>query len=121
MSAFDSSFAAVAAGRLASHFGETLVYKPHGRPARIIKARVDRDPPRAIDETGRSLGASIVIVVRNVQTSTADDGMGGILASELNTSYDRISIATRIGEMATDRQIKTVLSQSGANLVLGVQ
>lgn len=105
-----------------AHFGETVVYQPHAGAARTIKADVNRNVPAPLDELGRSLGASLLVSVRNVATSidSDDKGCGGITATELLPNRDRIELALKAGGLVEPRLITAILEQDEGMLVLKV-
>lgn len=88
---FGQQHDATARSQLSLH-GETVTYRPRVGLARDILAMVDRSPLAAHPEATNTLGFSMVVTVRNVRSSIADDGYGGISADEWNPNGDTIEL-----------------------------
>lgn len=114
MSRFATQFRRGAAPNLQRQFGETVVYYRADGVTRNITAIVVRESLAIIAELGDIVGANLIVEVQNSATL-------GISSSEVDTGGDRISVALRNGETATQRSIVRVLSDSGAYLRLALQ
>lgn len=114
MSRFAQQFRRGAAPNLQRQFGETVVYYRADGVTRSISGIIQRDPLAIIQELGGTIGASVIVEVRNSETL-------GISSAELDTGGDQIGVALRVGEAASVRSIVRVLSDSGAYLRLALQ
>lgn len=115
MSRFDSLGSTYMAPSLLYLHGETVTYKPAGGDTREIQAIVDRDTPETPSPAGVRGRPKASIRVMVVNSSTE-----GITPSELNIGGDKIELPLRIGESATDRNIRSLSSQDGGMLELEV-
>ena len=79
-------------------FAETVVYKPRVGATRSILAVVDRDMPQNPGMVQRGGTDRLRIVVINSATD-------GISSGELDMGGDQITVARRIGEVASDLRI----------------
>ena len=114
MSVFDEQFASCAVPGLQDYFGESLTYKPRAGGSRTITGMVDRVDRNLLDGTDRANVPSFTITVANLVTT-------GILATEINTGGDVITVATRYGGTGVDRKITKVLETNGSSVTFEVQ
>jgi hypothetical protein len=95
-------------------FGTTVKYLPLGGDERSIKAVVTRSQYQDIDGMRSANAPVFEVLVRN-------DSVYGISSSELNTGGDKIELAPRYGETATQRRITKPLIQDVGMLKLEVR
>lgn len=100
---------------LLRQFGEWIVYLPRagGKPRRIF-ARVVRNDPSIISETGEVVGQNITITVENSVTT-------GILATEIDSGGDEVQVAIEEGGELVTRSIAKVLNDSNGQVNFLVQ
>jgi hypothetical protein len=113
LSKFDDQFAFSAVPALQDYFGETITYKPRGGGSRTITGLVDRTDRNLLDGSDRAMVPTFTITVANLVTT-------GILATEINTGGDAISVAVRYGGTAVDRRITKVLETNGSSVTFEV-
>ncbi|MEM6260155.1 MAG: hypothetical protein AAGI37_17910 [Planctomycetota bacterium] len=95
--------------------GEPITYLPTSGATRSIVGVVDRDAPTSPSPSGmrgRPKG--------NVQVTVRNSSTLGIDLDELNLGGDKIALPMKVGQAATDRPIKTLVSQAFGMLVLEV-
>lgn len=112
---FAQIFKRTGVANLLRQFGEWIVYLPRagGKPRRIF-ARVVRNDPSIISETGEVVGQNITITVENSVTT-------GILATEIDSGGDEVQVAIEEGGELVTRSIAKVLNDSNGQVNFLVQ
>ena len=96
-------------------FGESIVYRKQNGTERTITAIVDRDPPAIFNPAGEvALTPSVVIRVHN-------DATYGISNTELETGGDKVTLAVRTSETASQRTIAKLLESDGGVVSLAIR
>lgn len=110
MTRFAQMFKRTGASSLMHLFGETITYLPGagGRP-RPIAARVIRNDPLVVSESGDVLAQSITVIV-------ADDSATGISANEIDSGRDEILVSLKEGGEPERRPLKRVVDTANGQV-----
>jgi len=107
---------AIFAASFFAQFAEDVEYAAHGEAEfRELKAQVDREPARAVEEfSAQTLAYVFVVSVRN-------DAELGIDAAGIRQGLDRLRVAPRPGAALETRFITSVLSVDSGIVTRGVR
>lgn len=100
-----------------NEFAETVTYKPHNHVGRTVRqnrniiAVVERETISVLSQDGEHVIPQFTLHLANSSTL-------GITSSEIDVGRDRIAIAERIGDVATDRTVTRLQENDEGMLVI---
>jgi hypothetical protein len=84
-------------------FAEAITYNFRTGTTRALNAIVNREPYSFFDATGNASMASMTIVIPTV--------VDGVLASEIDTGGDSVSLALKVGGTVVNKAVLAILNQ----------
>ena len=113
------------AAAMVREWGEEVVYVPDTGAERTILAIVDRNPVRDVPEAPRPVpGKHIEVEVVNQATSLVRDAndyatdVGGITSAELAAGRDKLRLAVKLGETATERVVRKPIGHDEGSMIM---
>lgn len=87
-------------------FGEEIIYKQEGVPAKTLRAVVNREEPDQVEDSGL---AEAPVIVIEILREDSDDGI-----ELVDIGSDKVTIARRLGETPTVRVVDRILAHDAS-------